>query len=385
MINYKELDVKIKNIEGFCLSSPYGDGNSFGQPLGLKSIGFVKIETDLGICGYGETYAAVYAPELIEPVVSFFKDYVIGKLISDDNICKKLTSIPFIGRNGLLQSIISAINIAIWDLRGKVLELPCHKILNSNGYDKVKVYASSGTAIFSPEKINYDVNQILEKGYLSYKMRVGVQEWAIDLKRVESARSALKNNELMIDAIMGTINPPWSEKQATIFAKNLSDFDIKWLEEPVHPENIKGLQELCNEKIVPIAAGEAYNGNTEYDLILEKRAVDILQFDATHSGGINFCFNLAKKSNKLGIKNAVHVWGSAIAISANAHLALSLAEIEYLEMPMVSLEITDHMWIQKPQISKGFWVSNDVPGLGIDISDNLRDKYPLKKGSGYRI
>ena len=95
-------------------------------------------------------------------------------------------------------------------------------------------------------------------------------------------------------------------------------------------------------------------------------------------------FNLAKKSNKLGIK-CRSCMGKCNCNFSKCTLSLSLAEIEYLEMPMVSLEITDHMWIQKPQISKGFWVSNDVPGLGIDISDNLRDKYPLKKGSGYRI
>ena len=385
MDNYKDLDIYIKDIKGFSLSSPYGDGKSLGQPLGLKSVGFVQVISNSGISGLGETYAGVYSPELISPVVEFLKNYLIGKKIADTNICKFLSSIPFIARNGLIQSIISAIDIAIWDLRGKILELPCYKILNSFSQNKIKTYASSGTAVFSPQEIREDVNYILEKGFMSYKMRVGIQDWKNDIERVSVARKMLKKNELMVDSIMGTINPPWSEKQAIKCAKDLLSFDLAWLEEPVHPENLSGLEKVSKSKIVPIAAGEAYNGRTEYDLIIAKEAVDILQFDATHSGGISFCIDLAKKSKIKKIRNAVHVWGSAVAISSNASLALSSDNIEILEIPMVSLEITDQMWVEKPKFKDGFFFPSDAPGLGVEISRELCEKYPMRKGSGYRL
>lgn len=385
MCNYKDLDTCIVDVKGFSLSSPYGDGKSLGQPLGLKSVGFIQITSNSGIIGVGETYAGVYCPELISPIVDFLKNYLVGTKIANDNICKFLSSIPFIARNGLIQSIISAIDIAIWDLRGKSLGLPCYEILNSRPQEKIKTYASSGTAVFSPEEIKQDVNHILKQGFVSYKMRVGVQSWNQDIERVSTARSMLGSNDLMIDSIMGTINPPWSEKEAMNYAKDLSSFNVTWLEEPVHPENLSGLEKISNSKIVPIAAGEAYNGKTEYDLIIEKRAVDILQFDATHSGGITFCLELAEKSKIHKIRNAVHVWGSAVAISSNASLALSSENIEILEIPMVSLEITDQMWVEKPKFKNGFWFPSEVPGLGVEISSELCEKYPMKKGSGYRL
>jgi len=184
---------------------------------------------------------------------------------------------------------------------------------------------------------------------------------------------------------MGTIRPSWSAEEAIIRAKNLIDFDLKWLEEPVHPENVKGLAEVCYSKLVPIAAGEAYSGNGNYQTILDMKAVDILQFDATHSGGIINCIDLASKSETVKLDSALHVWGSAAAIAANAHVALAASSIGILEIPMVTLELTEKMWVEPPVIKNGVWYSNDAPGLGVTLDDSLIHKYKLQPNSGYRI
>ena len=382
---YKQIDERIKKVEGFALSSPYGKGESLGQPLGVKSVGLVKVYTESGVYGLGETYSGVYAPELIQPIVNFLESYLVGRLIGDDLIFDDIKKIPFIGGNGILQSVFSAIEIAIWDVRGKILEVPTSQLINKNSRKSIPLYASSGTVIFTSDEIIADVENILNLGYTAYKMRVGYQEWDTDIKRVESARNTFGNNDLMVDAIMGTIRPAWSAEKAISRAKDLVDFNLRWLEEPVHPENIKGLAEVCHSELVPIAAGEAYSGNGEYQAILDLKAVDILQFDATHSGGILSCVELARKAELLKLDSALHVWGSAVAIAANAQIALTVPSIDILEIPMVSLELTEKMWIEPPVIKDGIWYSSDAPGLGVTLDDSLMHKYKLNPNSGYRL
>jgi len=382
---YKQIDERIKSVEGFALSSPYGQGKSLGQPMGVKSIGLVKIYSESGVYGLGETYSGVYAPELVQPIVKFLESYLIGRLIGDDLIFDDIKNIPFIGGNGILQSVFSAIEIAIWDVRGKILEVPSSRLMGINYREEIPLYASSGSVVFSPNEILNDVECILNLGYTAYKMRVGYQDWSIDVKRVENARYALGNNNLMVDAIMGTLRPAWDANKAITCSKDLKNFNLKWLEEPVHPENIKGLADVRNSGLVPIAAGEAYSGAREYESILDLQAVDILQFDATHSGGMLVCIELAKRAELAKLDSALHVWGSAIAIAANAQVALAVPSIEILEMPMVSLEITKKMWLEPPIIRNGVLYAADVPGLGVTLDDSLMNEYKLQPNSGYRL
>ena len=382
---YSQIGENIEKVEGFALSSPYGDGKSLGQPLGVKSVGIVKVYSVSGEYGLGETYAGVYAPELIEPIVRFLKGYLIGHPIGNDLVFDQIKNIPFIGGKGILQSVFSALEIAIWDLRGKLLDKPVCELITNNPRKTLPVYASSGTAIFSPNEIKNDVENILSLGHSAYKMRVGFQNWDIDLKRVESAKNTLENSDIMIDAIMGTLRPAWSLDKAISYAKDLKSFNPRWLEEPLHPCNIPAMAELCNRKIVPIAAGEAYSSDMEFESILGLNAVDILQFDATHSGGMLACVELAKKAKLLNLRSALHVWGSAIALASNAQVGLSSQYIEILEIPMVSLHLTHEMWIEEPIIKDGVWHVSDTPGLGVTLDDNLVQKYKFQPESGYRL
>jgi len=383
-MNYRDIDCKIVNIEGFSLSSPYGMGDSLGQPLGVKSIGLVKVYTDSGVYGLGETYAGVYAPELIQPIVEFLKDRFVGCLVGDELSLDSAGDIPFVGGSGIFQSVYSAIEIAIWDIRGKILEVPSSHLMG-NAVEKVPLYASSGTVVFSPDDISKDVDNITKLGYSSYKMRVGYQDWGSDLKRVESARLALECGELMVDAIMGTLRPAWSTKKAIQRSRDLEKFGVRWLEEPVHPSNINGLSEVRRNSNIPIAAGEAYTSQREYDAILGTQSVDVLQFDATHSGGISACLRLAEYSKKMGLDNALHVWGSAVAIAANLKTAVATPFVDIVEIPMVSLELSKHMWVQQPNIENGVYKADDIPGLGVYLNNSLLDTFKFKANSGYRL
>ena len=119
---WKNIDEKIISVKGFCLSSKFSEGKIYGQHLGVKTFGFIEITTESGKKGFGENYASVYAPEILPKIVEFLEIFLKGKKIGDQNLLDKFNKVPIISRNGILRSICGSVEVAIWDLRGKLLK-----------------------------------------------------------------------------------------------------------------------------------------------------------------------------------------------------------------------------------------------------------------------
>jgi L-alanine-DL-glutamate epimerase-like enolase superfamily enzyme len=378
--------MKITNLIGYSLSSPYGDGNVYGQPQGVKSIGIVEVHTNSGHIGIGETYSGVYVPELISPVVEFLKSIIIGHDPFEIEIINESLKVPFVSGSGLVKSIISAIDISLWDIQGQVQKKPISELLNTKLKNGVKVYASGGSVAMSDNEICDDVEKILQKGFFAYKMRVGLQTWENDLKRVATARKILgAKNELMIDAIMGTLPNSWHLKTAEKRAQDLVQYRPFWLEEPLVPDNYFGYKSLKAKTTVPIAMGESFTGLHEFEAYLSGNCVDYIQPDVTQCGGYSQAIKIISVSKNYNIPVALHVWGSAISIMANLHLARAFSEVEWLEIPQVRLEILSDKINEQLTINDGFVSAPDEPGLGLSISEALKNIYPFVPGSGYRV
>lgn len=378
--------MRIASIDGFALSSPYGSGRALGQPLGVKSVGLVELRTDTGVTGYGETYAGVYAPELIEPSVAFLRSTLIGRPVEDrEAISDTLARIPFVGRNGLLRSVASAIDTALWDVDARRRGVPVWKLLAESSR-RPPVYASGGSAAFSPAEMHADLDAVLAAGFAAYKMRVGIQSWSVDLERVGVARERLgPAADLMVDAIMGTISPPWTLEMAAVRAADLRPFGLRWLEEPLTPDDLTGLAALRSCCTIPIAVGEAYSGMPEFREAMRAGVADVLQPDVTHCGGLTEAVAISRHARQAGVQMALHVWGSAVAISANLQLAVADTSITYLEVPMVQLEMATEMWVDCPRIADGRMAAPESPGLGISITPEMKQRYKFVPGSGYRL
>jgi|TARA_R110000822_G_scaffold114199_2_gene245670 L-alanine-DL-glutamate epimerase-like enolase superfamily enzyme len=357
--------MKISKVIGYGLSSPVKGGHTYyGYQSDTKNIGIIEVHTECGMIGYGETYAGVYCAELIQPTVKYLESYLIGSQITNANI---LDSIPYIGRSGLIKCITSGIDIAIYDILSKAENKPLYEYLGGN-YE-IPTYASNGSAVFTPNQIEQDVKMILDNGYTAYKMRIGLQSRDIDLQRLHTARKHLGHHKLMVDAIMGTNPNKWDYKTARQWSKDLEEFDVCWLEEPFTPTDIPNYTNLCSNSNIPIAGGEALNQMLEFDLYKDMKAVDIIQPDVTNSGGIKECIAIV---NKFGKQNtAMHVWGSRVAINANKHFAKAF-DVSYLEVPMMELQINDE-------------IQSDNIGIGIYISDKVKDKYMLNKSKNFKL
>lgn len=378
--------MKILNINGYSISSGFGNKSYLGylNNNNLKNVGIIEVITDNNIKGYGETYSGVYAGELIKPIIDFLKINLINNKLENINdikkINKKILTKPFISRNGIIPSIFSGINIALYDVLSQYKEMPLYKLLSNKTNKKVKVYASNGSSTFNPYEIKKDVKKILELGFKSYKMRIGYKNWQQDLKRVDEARSNIDNGHLMLDAIMGTINPPWSFEIADIKIKQLMKFEPLWIEEPLLPSNYNGYKKL--NKKYPLAGGEALNNLFDFKIYKEFDCVDYIQPDVTNVGGYDIMKDVIKLfKNK---KKAIHVWGSKIAFLSNLHFCLA-NKVDYLEYPMMHLNIDKEIIKEDILINNEYIYPPKEPGLGIHISDKIKKKYKIKNLSNYQI
>ena len=381
---WKNIDEKIVSIKGYCLSSKFSQGKIYGQYQDVKTFGYIELEAESGIKGFGENYAAVYVTNLITPTIDFLEKYLIGKKLGDPKLFNEISSIPIIARNGYIKSVIGSIETAVWDLRGKLLNKPVYELLGKKN-EKVLCYASGGSISMTPDEITKEVEDSISENFIGYKMRVGLQTWEQDLTRISKAKSKLIKKDLMIDAIMGTLNPGWDLDEAQRKINDLVEFTPKWIEEPLHPSKTKELKILKKNSKVAIAAGEAYSGILEFDNLIDNKLVDYLQFDCTHSGGISICKELSQKSKKNGIQNAIHVWGSPLALKSNLHLAHSIENISYFEIPKIKFEISDYIESNQIKISNGYACLDDSPGFGIEITDKVKEKFKFVKGSEFNI
>lgn len=359
--------MKITKVIGYGLSSPLKESNFvyYGYQNNIKNIGIIEIHTDTGLIGFGETYAGVYCAELIAPTIEYLQSYLIGQEV---NKVTGVDSLPFIGRSGLIKSIYSGIEIALYDILSKEQNLPLWEYLGGTPSEP-QTYASNGSSKFTPKQIEDDVKSILDLGFTSYKMRIGIQSKTEDLKRLETARKYLGNNLLMVDAIMGTNPNNWDYPTALEWTSKLEQFNTYWLEEPFKPTLIEDYSALNYQSNLKIAGGEALNQLLEFDLYFKHKAVDLIQPDVTNSGGIKDCLYVV---NKFSPENtAMHVWGSQVAINANYHVAKA-CNTKFLEIPMMELEINDY-------------ITTEGSGIGINITDEIKSKYKLQSQLNFKV
>jgi L-alanine-DL-glutamate epimerase-like enolase superfamily enzyme len=375
----------IESIECHLLSSKYGDGNTLGQPLGVKTIAILELRTKCGISGFGEAYAGIYTPDLVNTITNDIAKKFIGIKIKDILEERNHHFVPFVSRNGLYQSIYGAIEICILDAFAKGEGVPIWKLFSDTPNTDLRFYWSGGSAAFTPEKIADEVKN-LNSFYNGYKLRVGHQSWEIDEKRIEAAKNNLGDKHLMIDAIMGSLRPAWQlndliEKQ--VFLKSISPY---WLEEPFSPDDYISYRKSANLGI-PISFGEALVGKFEFTYFLRTQNLDFMQMDATHMGGINLAKTLIEENAKFIPNLATHTWGSTIAFMANLHMALAFKQFSWIEVPGVELEISKHMGLPNFEtISKNIETFSSVPGLGIEVNIiELFKDFEYIEGSGFKI
>ncbi len=363
------LCFRYESIEGY---TPIGtiDGR-------LSSL--VRVHTDGGLSGVGSCYSL---PGVVQATVDHLKPFVVGfDPVETEKHWARLHSVAnWYGRKGGAVSALGAIDIALWDLRGKIEGQPVWKLLGGTE-GKAPAYAS-GMMYDEPDAVAAVAARCIESGFRRVKTRAG-RTWDDDVATVAAIKRAIgKENDLIVDGIWRL-----DLASAIAFAEVLAEHDVFWFEEPFRVDQIDDFVALRAESTVPLASGENEFSLSGFREHVRFGTVDILQADASRAGGITEVVKVAEMADEAGLGLAPHSWSDAVAIVANAHAVAAAPNGVTCEVDQTGNGLVDELLREPLDIQDGQLDLGDKPGLGIELDETkveqwrLADPYNVPDGS----
>jgi L-alanine-DL-glutamate epimerase-like enolase superfamily enzyme len=361
----KIVDVRITGLSGGTVDGGWPQGNKPEEDLNT----LVEVLTDEGLVGVG---SAMTSKRLIEAGVALLRPHVIGERADEPaRVTEKLRQSTFWqGRGGAVEHAISGIDIALWDLMGKICQQPVSRLLGGNYRQRIKPY---GSILFDePGPLRETLQQTVARGFRAIKLGwrpFGRRDRKTDEVLIRTARETVGSNvELMVDAGGSEQFWPHGYKWALETAKMLADYQVVWFEEALPPDDLEGFIELRRHSPVPIATGEVLTRRQSFRPFLERGAVDIIQPDCTKCGGLTEAWRIAWMAYEHNIQWVPHGWNTAIGLAADLHLSAAMPVARYVEYltPSVYLdELIAHPF--RPD-TEGYLTIPDRPGLGIELN-----------------
>jgi len=321
-----------------------------------------------GECGLGYTYADLSTANLIRNKLA---DQIRDKNAMDVSGCHQamLASIRNLGRPGIVSMAISAVDVALWDLKARLLSLPLFRLLGAVRED-VPIYGSGGFTSYSIKQLQSQLAGWTSIGISMVKMKVG-REPQDDLARVRAAREAIgPDAQLFVDA-----NGAYSRKQALEFAEKFHEFEVRWFEEPISSDDLDGLHLLRARAPsgMDIAAGEYGYDPIYFRRMLEAESVDVLQADATRCGGVTGFMHAGTLCLARCLPFSAHT-----APSIHVHLGCAAERLRHLEY------FHDHVRIERmcfegvlDPIRGRLRPDPERPGLGLRLRRDEIRKYAV--------
>lgn len=389
--------MKITNVEATWLRYQIPESGQHTSDFGRLTtfdMTLVRIDTDAGITGYGEGKAAVGSAGINAPVVAVVNEELRPLLIGEDPrdisglwermyngvrnayAIKRGRAFPELGRRGLRISAISGVDIALWDILGKALNVPVYRLLGGRCREHVTGYASGGwaDAAHIGEQL---INTIKPGGFSAVKMRVGAMDGEVEtsIERVRAARAALGPGvRLMVDA-HGTFDP----RSARRFCRGVEDCHLSWFEEPTSADDVRGMAEVRAATDIPIAAGESLFTRFDFRDLIGACAVDILQPDPAIAGGITETLRIAALASAHQLTVAPHLWGSALLFASGLHIAAAVPNCVTLEYSMGFNPMLRELVQEDFVINKGAVEIPDRPGLGVTVNEDFVERYAMNR------
>lgn len=350
-----------------------------------KNAMLVHVDTDEGIEGWGEAYGPAECTKTV--VDNLLASQVIGSDPFDTDVLweRMYQRIEDYAPQGFGVAAMSAIDMALWDIKGKTLKMPVYKLLGGAHRSFVTPYATG--LYFTKEEGDFvtpsveEAIKYKELGFRGIKMKIALNR-KDELARVTAVRKAIGDDiELMVDA-----NHGYSLYDAQWLAHEFEKLNISWFEEPISPHDLKGYADLRTKTCIPLAGGE--NSFTRYAFheIINSRAMDIIQPDICCCGGITEAIKISTMAEVGGVTVMLHVWGSAVGLYAALQVmaALPPAPHSWKPAPMwMEYEQTESPFreqlVVKPikRVDGKVYIS-DEPGLGFEINQKTIDQYRVK-------
>jgi D-galactarolactone cycloisomerase len=374
--------MKVSAIHAYVLEAVLAEPFAYSRAwYASRASMLIRIETDQGLVGWGESYGPA---RINAAIVRNLAPFLIGQdALASDWIWQELYArFRDHGQKGSIIQAISGIDIALWDLKGKFFDQPIYRLMGGPMRTEVKAYATGLYRRESGQPEQYlaeEASSYVESGFGAVKVKVGfgVEE---DVRVTRAIRRAIgPETGLMIDA-----NHAYDVVAAIRLGRQLEEFDIGWFEEPVPPEDIMGHREVRSKLNIPIASGECEFTRYGFRELITTRAVDYVQPDTCSAGGLSECKKIADMAGAYGIRYVPHVWGSGIATAAALQLlavlpSLTPPSLNRIE-PMLEFDCTSHP-VREAILSTPIRPQNGIvaipsgPGLGVQVEQAAIDRF----------
>ena len=388
--------MKITNVKATWLAVPipeakqsvsdFGRNDSFNTTL-------VRVETDVGLVGYGEAKASVGSIGAQRALVAVIEEELAPLLVGEDprdiarlwevmyngsragHALSRGRVFPVLGRRGLTICGISGIDLALWDILGRSLDVPVYRLPGGKCRDRLPAYASGGWADengIGDQLLGY----VEQGGFRAVKMRVGIMDGDVtaSVRRVQAARKSLGEEiDLMADA-HGT----FGVAEAKRFCREVADCRLAWLEEPVSADNKGGCAEVRAATDIPISAGESEFTRFDFLELAKLDAVDVFQPDLAICGGITEGMRIAALAQAYQIELAPHLWGGALMFSAGLQICAVSPAATIVEYSLLHNPMQQELDLDPITATEGEIIIPDRPGLGVSINQDFVVRFKVK-------
>src|SRR5678815_5414253 len=336
-----------------------------------RSTTLIKVETDEGIYGLG---SASGNGELIEFIVArVLRPLLIGM---DPTAIDEIWDTAYIrgghkefGTRGIGVVALSGIDVALWDILGKVGGVPLYQLLGGKVRDKVPVYA---TALYpeEPSKVARRARGFANQGFHGVKIKVGF-DLDQDIRIVRAVREELgKDFIVMTDANQG-----YSVEVALKASDAFADCGAYWLEEPLFVEDIEGHAMLRENGRTPIAVGENLHMSYAFENFIVRGAVDFIQPDVARAGGITEVKKITSLAAQHKVPVSFHTWGDGVALAASVHLSAALRDCIVMELDYTYNPLREELLREPFKVQNGYLLPPEAPGLGIELDTNALERF----------
>jgi D-galactarolactone cycloisomerase len=338
----------------------------------------VTVTLGNGLVGVGSAYSH---PDLVRIIV---EEHLAPLLLGDDpNEVERLWSFMYTltrwyGRKGAAVSALGAVDIALWDLRGKLADRRVFELLGGHR-GQVDAYASGLLWQEDIAMVATEAAQHRAAGFKNMKMRAG-RDQTYDEAAVRAICAAIEPGGRL--AVDGTHN--YTPERAARFGALLARHNALWFEEPFPPEDIDAYVELRKRTDVPLAAGENEFGVQGFRELIRAGAIDIAQPDASRAGGITECRRIAQLAEDASVPIATHTWSDAVAVLANAHLVAAIPNGLMVEIDTTGNPFLEELPRQPIAITNGRLTLPDAPGLGIELDEDFVAAHRVPVGEHVR-
>lgn len=372
--------MKIASIRAFPLAYPEPHYKGIERYITLA-----RVESSDGLVGWGECISQFREASLATRIV--IEQGYAPLLVGEDPMeverlwNRMLDHVWWYGPEGIAAFGVSAVDMALWDLKGKALGLPVASLLGGRLHDKV---VAMGSIIFDMEDFDWTVDEfrwMKDQGYRVVKAGWGMRPevvFGMDRKRDIEIVSAVRR--VIGDALELVVDTPggwniWDVPTAIQRFGDLEPFNLRWIEQPLLPRDLEAHARLRAAVAIPIGTGEDEWNVESYSRLVHSGGVDVVQMDPGRCHGISGCRHVIKLIEAQNLQWSAHTWSSALNTAASVHLMANSThgvamDFKPHESPMQH-ELVSDPWVQE----EGCLAVRDQPGLGVEVREEIVQKY----------